>query len=43
MGSRPWLELSHPQRTGLDDLELHVLLIPVAVCPADNIPGLKIA
>ncbi len=33
---------AHPRGAGLDDLELHVLLVPVAVGPAYRVSGLEI-
>lgn len=30
------------RRAALNDLELHVLLVPVAVGPADDVPGLQV-
>ena len=42
MSPSPWLEPSHPWGTGLYDLELHVLLVPIAVGATDQVADLEI-
>ena len=37
MGYRPWTELGHPGGARLNDLEFHVVFVPVAVSPSDHI------
>jgi len=42
MGKFPWLELIHPGGTGLNDLELHVFHVPVAVGPSNDVASFQI-
>lgn len=42
MNPGPRTELSHPSRTGLDDLGFHVGLVSVTIGSANYIPGFEI-